>query len=281
MQSGSGVAIIRHRTRGFSLVELSIVLVILGLLVGGVLSGQSLIRAAELRSVSSEYQRYYAAVQTFRDKYFALPGDMANATAFWGQATNCTPGTGGGALTGGTCNGHTTNGVIGEISNIFELRERFYAWDHLARAGLVEGTFTGLSGVGHVYDDAIAGINVPRAKLGSNVGWCIGAGSYSMPFRFNVDYNNSIEFGSTADPVAAYCSSGGSGNGGMPLLPDEAWNIDVKLDDGMPARGKVLASQVTRCTDAWTDVNNFNAVYSLSGSFSQLRECGLYFRYLQ
>ncbi|MFZ4541879.1 MAG: type II secretion system protein [Rickettsiales bacterium] len=53
----------------FSLVELSIVLVILGLLVGGILSGQALIRASELRSVSTEQQRYFTAIQTFRDKY--------------------------------------------------------------------------------------------------------------------------------------------------------------------------------------------------------------------
>src|SRR5438552_4058186 len=72
--------------QAFSLVELSIVLVILGLLVGGILSGQSLIRAAELRSVTTEFSRYLAAVQSFKDKYFALPGDMANATAFWGIA---------------------------------------------------------------------------------------------------------------------------------------------------------------------------------------------------
>ena len=69
--------------KGFSLVELSIVLVILGLLVGGVLSGQSLIRAAELRAATQEYQRYYTATQTFRDKYFAIPGDFNNAQAFW------------------------------------------------------------------------------------------------------------------------------------------------------------------------------------------------------
>lgn len=59
------------RKRGFSLVELSIVLVILGLLTGGILAGQSLIRAAELRAVSTEYSRYATAVQSFRDKYFA------------------------------------------------------------------------------------------------------------------------------------------------------------------------------------------------------------------
>ena len=78
--------------RAFSLVELSIVLVILGLLTGGILAGQSLIRAAELRAVTTEYQRYVAAVQTFRDKYMALPGDMPNAIAFWGAA-HATPAT--------------------------------------------------------------------------------------------------------------------------------------------------------------------------------------------
>ncbi|MBY6117485.1 prepilin-type N-terminal cleavage/methylation domain-containing protein [Mameliella alba] len=70
---------------GFSLVELSIVLVILGLLIGGVLTGQNLIRAAELRSVMTEFKTYQTAVMTFRDKYFALPRDMTNATDFfWG-----------------------------------------------------------------------------------------------------------------------------------------------------------------------------------------------------
>ena len=69
--------------QGFSLVELSIVLVILGLLVGGILSGQSLIRASELRSVTTEYQTYVTSLGTFRDRYFALPGDLSNAASFW------------------------------------------------------------------------------------------------------------------------------------------------------------------------------------------------------
>ena len=75
----------RGKRSAFSLVELSIVLVILGLLTGGILSGQSLIRAAELRSVTTEYSRYTAATYSFRDKYFALPGDMSNAESFWGS----------------------------------------------------------------------------------------------------------------------------------------------------------------------------------------------------
>ena len=57
--------------QGFSLVELSIVLVILGLLVGGVLSGQSLIRASELRKYTTSADKYKTAILSFRDKYFA------------------------------------------------------------------------------------------------------------------------------------------------------------------------------------------------------------------
>lgn len=100
--------------KAFSLVELSIVLVILGLLTGGILAGQSLIRASELRAVVTEYERYIAASHTFRDKYMAIPGDMANATRFWGDdaalcadagITNGTP---------GTCNGNA-NGSIGAL----------------------------------------------------------------------------------------------------------------------------------------------------------------------
>ena len=69
---------------GFSLLELSIVLVILGLLAGGVLSGKSLIRAAELRTIGTERDRFRTAMYAFRDKYFMLPGDISNATSFWG-----------------------------------------------------------------------------------------------------------------------------------------------------------------------------------------------------
>src|SRR6187399_2125428 len=108
-------ALIRYNApmRGFSLVELSIVLVILGLLTGGILAGQSLIRAAELRAVSTEYSKFVTAGRSFRDKYFALPGDMANATSFWGTAVTC-PGkvTADARTDARTCNGDGTGQIL-------------------------------------------------------------------------------------------------------------------------------------------------------------------------
>jgi cytochrome bd ubiquinol oxidase subunit II len=66
---------------GFTLVELAISLVIIGLIVGGVLAGQGLIKAATVRSVVSDIERYNAAATTFRSKFGGLPGDLAKNKA--------------------------------------------------------------------------------------------------------------------------------------------------------------------------------------------------------
>ena len=72
-----------YSKRGFTLVELSIVLVIIGLIVGGVLAGRDLIRAATLRAVIKEVKNYETVIHIFRDKYGYLPADMPNARDYW------------------------------------------------------------------------------------------------------------------------------------------------------------------------------------------------------
>jgi len=210
-------------TNAFSLLELSIVLVIIGLLVGGVLSGQSLIRSAELRTVSSEYTRFTTAIGAFRDKYFALPGDMSNATSFW------TTGTGNGDGDGLIENHGTL--TSNEISTF---------WVDLAFAGLIEGSYTNLGGTA-----LTGGTHVPRAKL-NNANWDVaqigtvsiagvstpGAGvtAPNVATFFAGTYGNVFLFGSGTDallPVGV-------------LKADEAWNIDTKLDDARPDTGSVL-----------------------------------------
>ena len=68
-----------HKKRGFSLIELAIVLVIIGLLSGGVLIGQSLIRNAELQAAINEVGKYKDAIATFQQKYIELPGAQKQA----------------------------------------------------------------------------------------------------------------------------------------------------------------------------------------------------------
>lgn len=216
----------------FSLVELSIVLVILGLLTGGILTGQSLIRASELRSVTADVQRYQSALYTFRDKYFALPGDFTNATSFWGVRA----GTGSDVTchqtintTTGTCNGDG-NGQITYISGDSVMwGERFASWQHLAYAGLVEGSYTGASGTAASFT-RVGGTNMPRGKLQNSLfdlvyytGPILTGGS---PQFFEGPYNTN----------ALILLNGTNGN---TLKPDEVWNLDIKLDDGKPGLGSV------------------------------------------
>ena len=246
----------RPAQSGFSLVELSIVLVILGLLTGGILGGQALIRAAELRSLTTESQRYTTAVRTFQDKYFAMPGDMANATAFWGKsAADCNAQTGT-AATPGTCNGNG-DGVLGWSIGPNVTGETFRGWQHLALAGLIEGTYTGNAG-SISGSDPDAGVNVPGSRLKSGV-WGYGyidnvVGSNSYVFNYNM--LNWMVVGSEDDN--AYPD-------GPLLRPEEAWNVDTKLDDGRPGTGRVLANVVSACTNT-ADVTNRAADYRLTDS---------------
>lgn len=255
--------------QGFSLVELSIVLVILGLLVGGVLTGQSLIRAAELRSVTTEFEKYQAAVNTFRDKYFQIPGDMNNATSFWGAA-HATPATCLTTVGTGTqtCNGDG-DGIVENAAAVSQRGEAFAFWVHLANAGLIEGTYSGFTdatGTGH----GIIGTNVPRAKLG-NAGWyMLARPNMAADANFyDNDYGNSFTFGA-ATTGTTY---------GAVLKPEEAWNIDTKMDDGQPARGKLFAIHWNNLCAAADDGTHASSDLAASYKLTDTAlRCGLIFK---
>ncbi len=241
---------------GFSLVELSIVLVILGLLTGGILAGQSLIRAAELRAVSVEYSRYVAATNSFRDKYFQLPGDFNNAAAFWTSLT--------------TANNGNSDGILNNAAAVSTTGEIFQYWNEMALAGLIEGNYSGLAGSGGVAA-TVLGTNAPKSKL-SGGGWGIyNAANYAGDaFTYKADYGNMLIFGAQ--------SAGSIPLGGV-LKPEEAWNIDTKMDDGRPGTGKVIPyttvtwGQPTTCSLA-TGNTDYTSGYNLS---STTATCALYF----
>jgi prepilin-type N-terminal cleavage/methylation domain-containing protein len=263
--------------RGFSLVELSIVLVILGLLVGGILAGQSLIRASELRAVGAEYTRWVTATQAFRDKYFALPGDMTNATRFWGRQNgnaDCVSNSGAGTLATGACDGDG-NGIVpwDNVGAVSTAREMHQFWRQLSLAGLIPGEYSGLAGPTNNSADVRPGTNSPISKL-NNAGWGMG-GAGNCGVGAQCYYASGSAIYQNYFALGALVAAGGNVPVNPVMKPEEAWNIDTKMDDGMPATGKIMPrwTALNQCTTS-TSNSDTAGLYNV-GSNTIL--CSLYF----
>lgn len=115
----------KNHQQGFTLIEIAIVLVIIGLLLGGVLKGQELITSARVRNMISQQDGIKAAYFGFLDRYRALPGDYAAASAnIKGVAA--------------AANGNGNGQILGD--------EAIAAWDHLSKAGFINGSYVFTAG---------------------------------------------------------------------------------------------------------------------------------------
>jgi prepilin-type N-terminal cleavage/methylation domain-containing protein len=213
---------------GFTLIELSIVLVIIGLIVGGVLVGQDLIRAAYVRAQITQIEKFNTAVNTFYGKYQALPGDMNLQTAQQ-FGFSSTGGNGDGIIGGQTTgsiggmgfgsNQYASNYVCGEAGEF---------WVDLSSqtaGNLIEGGFTTATESCVVEPSGtFVGLYYPTAKLGNGnyifVTSMLGINYYAI--------SQVIEF---VPPLV----------GAPAITVAQAYNIDRKVDDGTPTTGNVVA----------------------------------------
>ncbi len=116
----------KSRQAGFTLVEIAIVLVIIGLLIGGVLKGQELINSAKVKNLANDFRTIPIYIYGYQDRFRALPGDDANVVAHLGNAAKDTAGDG--------------NGVIdGKWNSDGPSGESYLFWLHVRLAGFAPG----------------------------------------------------------------------------------------------------------------------------------------------
>jgi len=215
-----------NKEEGFTLVELSIVLVIIGLIIGGILAGQDMIRAAEVRSTIAQIEKFNTSTNTFRDKYRYIPGDMNSVKAGeYGLETRT------GAVGHGDGNGRLEGCAAGAVA--FGCETALY-WRDLAQVGLIGTDMNyatdALGNAGAAIAGPVLPDFIPEASLGR--------GNY-----FNVFNAAGINYfqlagvsGIDATGVHTLVNA---------LTPQEAENIDSKVDDGRPATGVVRAMEGT------------------------------------
>lgn len=268
----------RSGEKGFTLVELSIVMIIIGLLIGGILKGQELIANARLAAAISKVKAVDAALNTFRDSFNGIPGDLPST-----RLPNCLAGTvcavavaapdvGMDGRIGNPTGQSTGTGQTADLENV-------RAWAQLAAVDLIGGVSNVTSG-GNIE----SGVTVPSADIPGQmylgyeastavpVGYAGGAVGTATAARAGhyILIHQGIT-GPTGTSAAAAAATTGS------LLATQVSRIDTKLDDGKPNSGSVLAmgaASAAGCSTATGDpgIYNMAATTAVCGAYVRIQQ---------
>ncbi|MBA3023469.1 MAG: prepilin-type N-terminal cleavage/methylation domain-containing protein [Gammaproteobacteria bacterium] len=222
----------KQKQSGFTLIEIAIVLVIIGLLLGGVLKGQELINSAKVKNLATDFKNIPVFIYGYQDKFRSIPGDDGLAASHVTGATEAsTPTTGlnGTACVPGAGNaGCVANGVLDGFWNSTTVTdESVLFWQHVRLAGLAPGATTpGVEGY------------MPVNAVGGEIG--IQGGTSNTT-------NTPITGGGVAIRGSyVICSAG--------ILGKFAKQLDTQMDDGNTASGSMMAGVATATGTAMTAV---------------------------
>jgi len=213
-------------SQGFTLVEMSIVLVIIGLIIGGILKGQEVIASARQKAVINQINAVRSATNTYFDRYRSLPGDDPTAQTTLGAAVNCGDGSG---IVGATqATAAALNSADGSSG------ENYYFFDGLMAANLLNG------GVAVTKPATVQfGVSaLPAAPI-------TGAG-------LTVVYGTSAGVATSSKTAHWLRLHKGAAAAGMvaAISPRTVSNIDTQTDDGQADNGGVRGDDTTACNTA-------------------------------
>lgn len=264
-----------YQQKGFTLVELAIVLTIIGLLIGGIVKGQQLIENARVTSTMAQIQGITAALNTFRDTYGSLPGDMLNADTRITDCGRC--GLAVAATAGDGIVGRPNWDMAAFQSGSFTAtaspgtatvdNETVLFWVEMYHAGLISGVNDdGINGAPNKY-----GTTLPSARIGG--GFVVGYANVAATILGRNGYpptmiGTALALGPT--PPGALTATAAV----QAITPSVAAQLDTKMDDGIPGTGSVQAYGVQ--TSCYLNAAAANAgIYD--GSVAS-KNCGLYFK---
>lgn len=218
-----------QKQHGFTLLELSIVIVIIGLIVAGISAGQSLVKVANIRSEITMLEQFNVAYNSFDLAYDAVPGDMDNADSYWatttaGDGDGYIEKTGGGNIELGT--------YAGEVTHFYE---------QLSLAGLIQTDYDSSNtiGVGFPASNIHSNIGILAGQAYGNVGWNIGCDLRGSK------QNVLVMAYSTSDQLPDLNASDGGDN----YTPIESLAIDSKIDDNSAKTGTFISVNSSGATN--------------------------------
>jgi prepilin-type N-terminal cleavage/methylation domain-containing protein len=211
---------------GFTLVEIAIVMMVIGLIIGGIFGGIKLIDNSNIQKTSQDLKSFESAIFTFKNAYNSLPGDIESPAT---ELPDCT--------TAPCSRSGNSNDIIGSLLSMENealtvTSEKFTMWSHLLAAGLIDKVVNQddmTFGVGQIESPLGGGYRMNQLMTGNQI-------SAGHPYR---PWGHALRITGVPSEIVSTPANLPS-HRIVPCAINES--LDIKIDDGIPRLGRILTN---------------------------------------